>query len=250
MENNKIFNYLNDLNIDFNRIKRMTLKVCDTTIDDIYENNLFFSNLFSINNIENNLIFLKIHYHNCNISPNSFEKINSFKSLKYLFVRNVTFKRNFTIKLKDLIIFNCDYCINIDISENIKFKDLKELNMPYNEIVDVKLNFYNFENLETLNLNHNKISKINFLKNANLKKLIKLDLSNNEIVDINILEEVKFDNLKELYLSNNKISNIDILKNIKFPKLEILHLLSNQIDKDTEKKFSNFNYISFSNCYY
>ena len=62
-------NYLKEFNIDFNKIKRMTLihNDIDGREEDAAKNVVnqmnknFFDNLFSFSNIENNLIYLKIY---------------------------------------------------------------------------------------------------------------------------------------------------------------------------------------------
>ena len=140
----------------------------------------------------------------------------------------------------------------------IGFKELKELNLRFNNILDIKvlekakfdkleiLNLYNnqisdidilekvnFKELKELNLSCNNISDIKVLEKANFIKLEKLYLRKNQISDINILEKVNFKELKELYLLYNNISDIKVLEKVKFDKLELLDLLRNQI---SEKK--------------
>ena len=100
-------NYLKQININFNKIKKITLAI-------EYDNNYYYyfnrkqkdflEVLFSFKNIVNNLIYLdiKYKYYKINIPPNLFENINNFKSLRYLFIENVNFKEDFILKLNEL----------------------------------------------------------------------------------------------------------------------------------------------------
>ena len=242
-------NYLKELNINFNNIKRLTLIFPAIIYDDTYS----LQTLFSINNIENNLIYLKI---NCkfNVIKNLdlFQKINNFKSLQYLFISSFQFQKRFYIKLNTLKLLSCIDCKKIKLKND--FKELKELNLENNDLYNIKmLQNIKFNNLEKLNLSMNHILDINVFENDDFRKLKELNLENNKISDINILEKVKFDKLeilnlswnliydinilekvnfkelKELNLFNNNISDINVLKNVKFEKLEILNIGMNQI---------------------
>ena len=56
-------NYLKEFNIDFSKIKKMTLvqdEKYETKDNGIYKT--FLETLFSFNNIENNLVYLKIQF--------------------------------------------------------------------------------------------------------------------------------------------------------------------------------------------
>ena len=113
---------------------------------------------------------------------------------------------------------------------NITLKNLKELNLEYNNISDIRaLGKAKFNNLEILNLGKNIISNIDILEKVNFKELISLCLNANNITDIRILERVKFLKLKKLDLSFNKINNINILENVQFKELKELNLKENLI---------------------
>ena len=61
---NKI-NYLKEININFNKIKKLAIENDYENKDDNCTKNKFnnfFENLFSLNNIENNLIYLNIKF--------------------------------------------------------------------------------------------------------------------------------------------------------------------------------------------
>ena len=142
--------------------------------------------------------------------------------------------------------------------------ELKELDLSFNKISNIKLKkceFYKLEELQffkkgideinilgnvickelkEINLIWNKLSDIDALENIKCDKLEKLFLSQNKISDILILDKVNFKELKELNLAWNNISNIEVLKNVKFDKLEILFLNNNEISDINVLKDVNF----------
>ena len=235
---------------------------------------ILFQSLFSINNLENNLIYLKIFLdfiQDYIVENNLFEKINNFKSLRYLYIRKINF-HEITINIKNLNIFYCELCRGIKINEceNIQkliyisnnlsmldnilnidnSKKLNEIDLFNNNISDIKiLEKIKFDNLEILDLSMNYISNINFLENDNFKNLKILNLYNNGISDIKILEKVKFEKLEELYLADNNISNICVLFKSNFKELKILDLSKNKISSihALEKvKFENLEILNLS----
>ena len=130
----------------------------------------------------------------------------------------------------------------------IEFKELKELNLYYNEISDIKvLEVVEYENLLKLDLSQNKISDINVLENIKFKGLKELYLSGNKISDINVLENAKFEKLEKLYLGNNKIMDISILEKVKFEKLKKLYLGANKISDI--KVLENVNFKELKELY-
>ena len=226
--------YLKRLNIDFNKIKRIYLKCYNSSypsnnFEKFNDNNFFFENLFSINNIENNLIYLNIVCQ-CYLENDLFENINNFKSLKYLILEEFEFNNTFYIKLKDLKILSCLRCKNIQVSEEVNFKELKKYNVCSNNISNINIfEKLKMNNLEKLELSFNIILDINVLKNVKFENLKKIDLESNKISNINVLENVNFKELKKLYLCHNYISDITVLAKAKFEQLEILALNDNQI---------------------
>ena len=232
-EDEEKINYLKQLNIDFNKIKRITL------IKE-KENNrnkeIIFETLFSLKGIENNLIYLKIVFTESNLFEfNLFQKINNFKSLRNLYVSRCGFN-SFTIGLKNMDVnleildLERNKISNIDFLKNVNFKELKELNLYWNKISDIKvLEEVKFEKLKKLNLGRNKISNINILEKTKFKELKELKLNWNGISDIKVLEKVKIKKLEILDLNLNKISNIDCLENANFKELKELYLNENII---------------------
>ena len=125
----------------------------------------------------------------------------------------------------------------------IDFKELKELNLSFNKISDIKaLEKVKFGKLEKLYLSWNEISDISILKKVNFKNLKELYLNSNQISDIRVFENVKFEKLEILNLDNNKISDVNILAKINCKK----KTFSFQ-NKQIENNFLNNNYNILSN---
>jgi len=105
-------------------------------------------------------------------------------------------------KLEKLNLRGNEISDNINILENVDFKELKELDLSENNISDIKvLEKVKFNRLEILILGGNEISNnINILENVDFKELKELDLSENNISDIKVLEKVKFNKLEKFYL--------------------------------------------------
>ena len=246
---NKI-KYLNEFNIDFNKIKRITLNIKDNNelIDDniIQKNNkIFFETLFSFNNIINNLIYLNINFiNNYKINSDLFENINKFKLLRYLYLENCNFDKDCTIKLNTLRILSIQRCENILTIPVIPQEKLEILDLSYNKLNNIDiLEDVNMKNLKQLNLSYNKIDNINILEKVNFKELLKLDLTYNVFNNINVLEKADFKKLKELNLSdNNNYNSIDIsvLEKVDFKELEKLYLFHNRISDISVLEKVNF----------
>jgi len=235
---------LNDPNVDFNRIKAMVLHP-EYFITDNY--NYFLKSLFSLDNIKNYLLCLKIYFghKNCPIKSDSFEEINDMKVLKYLYLININLDRDIEIKLDKLKILYCNRCKNAN-SFHINCKNLKKLYYINNRIEDLNNLKEKCEKLETLDLSNNIISNIDISKYANSKELKVLNLSNNEISNLNFLKNVNFKELKELNLGNNNISDINALKSIKFGKLKKIDLSNNKISNREELKNINLENLNIS----
>ena len=195
--------YLNELCIDFNKIKRIILDIKgkDNKIDEDYK--FYFITFFSNTSIQNNLSYLKI-------------KSNVFKGITDIyFLENVNFKE---LKELDLSYNKISY---IKVLEKIQFVKLEKLNLDDNEIsnIDILENF-NFKELKELDLTYNGISDIKVLEKVKYEKLEKLNLGKNKIARLDILENFNFKELKVLNLYLNQISDIKVLEQVKFKKLK------------------------------
>ena len=239
-------NYIQKINIDFKKIKRLTIKVkepkneTDKNMIEIY-NKAFFETLLSLDNIANNLIYLNINYiKNYKINDAFFQNINSFKSLRYLYMNGFNFEKEFIFKLNTLKIISIKNCKNITSSE-INYEQLKILELNNTLISGInELQRGNFKELQKLNLEYFKISEIGILKNESFKNLQELNLNGNKISDINELSKVNFKKLKILKLGTNAISNIQALENVDFEQLKILDLKCNKIVDISVLEIVNF----------
>ena len=140
-------NKLKEFNINFSQIK----KIFDLFIfSHKYYNDYILENLFSLNNLENNLTSLGLII--CNISdldPNIFEKINNFKKLEKLHLNVFHFKKTCILtlqNLKDLFLSNCHFLS----LEKVNFSKIIKLGLYNNKNLNIsnKLNLPELEELE------------------------------------------------------------------------------------------------------
>jgi len=136
----------------------------------------------------------------------------------------VTYKRRVCIFVLDgsLNLRNCGIKDIIDIEGLDSLKNLKRLDLSYNQISEIK-GLENLESLEFLGLHTNRISEIKSLEG--LKNLRTLFLQDNQITEIKGLDNLL--NLRNLALQNNQISEIKGLESLH--KLKTLGLASNLI---------------------
>ena len=157
--------YLKRLNLNFNKVKKLTVKI-GKKHGFIGSYNCLFENLFTLPDIQHSLIFLEIegvkpqkdyNINSCSDEDEEneeqeeeiFENLNKFELLEKLIMRDFKFEKKFTLKLnnlKELYIFNCS---NITFAEN-SCLNLKTLFLYSNKInTPVKgLKLPELENLE------------------------------------------------------------------------------------------------------
>ena len=193
------------------------------------------------------------------INPVSFERINKFKKLKYLYIKFFDFENIFVITLNTLKLLSINACKNVCLDSKIPYEILEvlEYNNTNNtiEYIFKNPNIYTFKNLIILNLSDNQLSKfdIDELGKVDCQELEVLNLSYNYLDDNKILkklEKIKFKQLKELNLSNNEIIEIDFLERIDFKDLEILNLSCNEINDLSifdKVKFKQLKELNLSN---
>ena len=222
LDSNNI-NYLNELNIDFNKIKRL----------NIYPNYLsnnnkeIYKNLFTIKNLRENLIYLNLGNNNFEFSNISF--INELISLEQLILYDFT---KFELKLKNLKILTLKNCSDVSLDQNIG-KNMKKLKIDNCKIIKPTLLIQLPELEECYYKNDDKdigFSKIIELKS--LKKLKKIFINtyefskidnNTQIEDIKLYELDKFinKNILQKICAFKTIKNINLeLKNIKEINME------------------------------
>ena len=123
-------NYLTEINIDFNKIKKLS----------IYNNYTdFYEKIFSYESVQNNLEFLDINYpsfSSSTIKLNSIKNLNDLKALRVLYFKNIGFNETYSMSnLLNLEILYLDSCSNITFSSNA-FPNLKILNINNSKIVN------------------------------------------------------------------------------------------------------------------
>ena len=177
----------------------------------------YFENLFSFKDIGNTLIYLKIDISGCIVSD-LFQKINNFKLLKYLYIKELNFTKDLCLKLNELSMLSIKESNIINVLKNSMYPKLKEL-YYYDSYYKIKIDEIenaNFKVLKFLILDagYSNISNIKELEKGNFSnleilKLTKsdslLDLSNTHIIIINVLKKFKFNNLEKLNIIYNKI---------------------------------------------
>jgi len=146
------------------------------------------------------------------------EKIQNKRKLNII-KYNKRIKAKLNINKEDFEIYMTLKEFNNKYKTNIEDIDIRELNLSekYIENEGLKdLAKIKFKELKELDLSFNEISDIRVLEKVNFKELNKLNLSGNKISDIRVLEKVNFKELKELDLSGNKISDISVLEKVNF----------------------------------
>jgi hypothetical protein len=114
-----------------------------------------------------------------------------------------------------------------------------------------------FNNLKEINLSENEITNIEPLCNINLPYLVLLNLSYNKIINIEPLGEINSRKLKYLFIQNNQIEDFEVFfdneYHSNFSSLSILRLEENKIkeDSDTFKKLEKkYKDIVISDSYF
>ena len=114
-----------------------------------------------------------------------------------------------------------------------------------------------FNNLKEINLSENEITNIEPLCNINLPYLVLLNLSYNKIINIEPLGEINSRKLKYLFIQNNQIEDFEVFFDndyqSNFSSLSILRLEENKIkeDSDTFKKLEKkYKDIVISDSYF
>ena len=244
---------LNEIKIDFNQIKELSIQqefynsnYYDNEVIEEEKNNIFYQNLFSVINIQKNIIYLDL----CNkvyfmIEKNSFQNLNNFKSLLILKLNHFIFKSTFILEIKTLQIINLTECQNIELTEN-GCLHLKELNL-INCIISKPKSLLNCPLLEKLNLNteekyHNII---NFKSLINLKEITSspidfISLKNTLLESATIYNRNMKYSYKETKLMIEQLCSIKSLKKIEF---SINKLINYDLSKISEKNTSVENMI-------
>ena len=214
-------NALKSFKINFSQIKKLML-----SIDTPYSSYIIF-NIFSFDNIKNNLVSLSLNL--CNnsqrIDSDILSQLNHFKSLKFLKLEEFRFYTPFILKLYNLQKLSVAYCsyIGFDSKSLLNLKSLSLrycfiegddylLKMPELEEISIwKSNLIiDFESLKKLKSFVGQIDYFLLLQNTLLDN-VNINLNDNEIDYINIdakliekLNEIKINNKLILKMNNSK----------------------------------------------
>ena len=196
-------NYLNELNIDFGKIIKLEIKQINerNLINYNYDN--FFSKLFSLKNLGNNLLYLKItiNYNYTEddkilINQNIFENINNLTLLNHLVLKRIIFANTFKLKLKNLNILDLYLC------KNITFEDDSLLNLVELKISDCQI------------AKSNSLLKLPMVEKCIFRNIPEYNLKNKLIFDFtsfNNIKEFESDEFDFFYLKiNNSLNKVRI----------------------------------------
>ena len=242
--------FFKKLNINYNKIKRFFILQQYSSKESINDYNYFYKELFSIKDIGNNLLYLKI----ANIEfeeINSFQKINNFKLLEQLDLSGFNFQNIIKLKIKNLKIVKLEKCKNITFDNNycfnIKFLSLKNCFLPVEkELLKFKqletlilysdenkfrqnysfiIDYFNLVNLlylscETIDFIHfkniQKLEKLNIFSdyyntNENEKKIIEKICATKTLKDISFyLKEISDKEISEIEGVNYSVTSMNI----------------------------------------
>ena len=270
IENNNDLDYFSKFKINLNLLKNVFIG----NVDDI----IIIKNFFSLFTIKNNLIHLELGFFKNQIEPSLFEGINSFTSLKYLFLEGLIFKKTFIFKLYNLEKIDILRCENFKFEEN-SLANLKILKLRRSLIIaDIPLYLPNLEEIELSDDSDiYYVSKIDFKSLINLKKfsghanyfiLLKdifleeveflADIENNAEKEKEVIEKlIRIKTLKNIQFNFSSGLNDDLMLSIKGENYSVTSIFIdwnnfNEICKldNFQKKFPNLrNFkIKYLNC--
>ena len=204
-------NYLNELSIDFNKIKR--LNICPNYFSK--DNQEIYKSLFSIKNLRENLIYLNLG-NNSEISNISF--INDLISLEQLILYDFT---NFELKLKNLKILTLKNCSYVSLEQNIG-KNMKKLILSNCKINLPKI-LLQLPEIEECFLKNKDTVFRKIIDFKSLKKLKKILINSYEFSEIDNNSQIEDIELYELngFINKNIIKKICSFKTIKNINLEL-----------------------------
>ena len=187
--NNK-FDDIQKYNIDFRKIKKIIFEekaMKYFNYNDKCKEYLLFKNIFSNNNIANNLMFLEIkNLKNERKYLYDLENINNFKSLEELRLENVVLSEDLLLKLNTLKYLALCNCNQIGISGECS-SNLKTLSLFRSQLIHINPSPLQLPELEQL-----KISFCNY--NCGIWHISPCEFFShfNKIIDLKSLKKLKF----------------------------------------------------------
>ena len=192
-----------------------------------------FKNLFSMNDLYNNLLYLKIDIleKKQEIKSACFNGLINFKSLKFLSLNYLQFSKDdyYTFNLENIEIIYLENCTNIAFGQKM-CNNLKEFNLEYCGLIELKspLNFPKLKEFEYKYCNIERSKMINF-SSLNKLKYLKAYVSEFLLLGDNRLKEIqlKFDKSYSFIKEKEMFSKILSLK-----KLELAEFYIKELDND------------------
>ena len=157
--------FFNELFIDFNKIKRLTLSKFEKI--DNFSN--IYSKLLQYQIFNLNLVFLKINF-TANVDSNFIENINNLQQLKHLYLFNLKSNKISTIKLKNLIKLSLKSCGNITLSQESCTNLKSYSNIMNSSKTEDDNSLLKFPNVVNLTHTGDYPKEIDFSSFKNLKK--------------------------------------------------------------------------------
>ena len=131
--------------------------------------------IFNFINIPNNLVYFQYEIPFREEKDEKFINLNNLNSLEYLYLSNITYRKKFELKLKNLKSFKLINCCNISFM-NCDFRKLKYLELnsydKYNKYYENDL--IEFPELNTLIFNHNNQYENYYDSDSDYKSIINL----------------------------------------------------------------------------
>lgn len=154
------------------------------------------------------------------LSKDMFDNYSRIKtSSLHLFLPEISFKSVYQENILTLDIQGCNISY---IEESDKMNEIKEVNLSYNEIINLDV-LLKFKNMEILIMEYNELNNLKLI--SNYSNLVFVNLNCNNFISFEYLP--KLPNLRILLLNYNKIKSLDGVS--KFKKLETLELAGNEI---------------------
>ena len=225
------------------------LELDDIIIDDILNNNKYFSFIKYINEM---IYIIQYPPHELSVSYGLFDKKNE-ELYNFIFrcrIRSGGYGSPILGKNNKLI--------GILSGTNNKNENGigTFLNFPIKEFIKINYNKIGKESSDEMNINiinDDLIDEFDKEKHLDIKnnKIEILDLSRENIrsEELKELSQMEFIKLKELYLNNNRISDIIEMQKVYIPKLEILNLGYNKISNINSLEKFYFKELKILNLY-
>ena len=240
-KNNEDINYLEDFNVNFDKIKRLSINR-EYNYTDSLNNNYFLEKLLSFN--LSNLVCLDIDVFDSDneIELNSIKNLNNLKSLKVLCLSFFNFKDNFLLKIKDLYKLKLNYCNNISFDEDIflntKLISLDNCNIIQQKWINKIPNVENFSIILKKDMNLEQIFDL-----SNIQNLKDIEIFKEKFISIECLklEKVGLYSLKEndsIECEKKVLQKLISLKNLKEFSINLDNISDNDISTINDENYS------------